>query len=92
MFRLRTITHPSVRVAVLFLLYLGILHGAYQLERRTTNRFLDHPLTRAVTVASGIVGQAILPFPVASPCSTANARPSSCAPVSRVRDAATTTT
>ena len=81
MFRLRTITHPTVRVAVLFLLYLGILHGAYQLERRTTNRFLDRPLTRAVTVASGIVGQAILPFPVASPCSTANARPSSCAPV-----------
>ena len=81
MFRLRTITRPPVHVAVLFLLYLGILHGAYQFERRRTNRFRDRPLTRAVTVASGIVGQAILPFPVANPCSTANARPSSCAPV-----------
>lgn len=59
-----TLARPSVRVALLFLLWLGMLHGVYQLERRTTNRYLEAPLTHAVTVASGYVGQVLLPFPV----------------------------
>lgn len=54
----------SLRLAVLFVLYLGVMHGVYQLERRTTDRFLERPLTHAVTVASAALGQLVLPFPV----------------------------
>ena len=55
---------PPVRVALLFLVYLGVLHGIYQFERRTTNRYLERPLTHAVTVASGYLAAVLLPFPV----------------------------
>jgi exosortase/archaeosortase family protein len=54
----------ALRVAVLFLVILGALHGLYQLERRTTDRFLDRPFTALVTLAAEGVGRAVLPFPV----------------------------
>lgn len=52
------------RVALQFVLILAGLHGLYQLERRTTDRFLDRPFTHLVTVAAAGVGQLLLPFPV----------------------------
>ena len=54
----------QARAVVLFLVLLGVFHGIYQLERRTTNRFLDRPFTRVVTTASQAVGERLLPFPV----------------------------
>lgn len=49
---------------MLLLVWLAALHGVWQLERRTTNRYLDRPLTVAVTAMSGLVADVILPFPV----------------------------
>ena len=53
----------QLRAMVLFLAILAALHGIYQLERRTTNRFLDRPITYAVTVAAQAIGEQLLPFP-----------------------------
>ena len=53
----------QVRTVALFLALLAALHGIYQLERRTTNRFLDRPVTYAVTVAAQAIAERLLPFP-----------------------------
>lgn len=55
---------PLLRIALRFLLLLGLFNGAYQVEKRLSGRILDLPYTRLVTALSAYVGEGLLPIPV----------------------------
>ena len=54
----------QLRVALAFLLLLGLFNGVYQIEKRVSGRFLDRPYTRLVTAAAAHVAGWLLPIPV----------------------------
>jgi exosortase/archaeosortase family protein len=55
---------PLFRVALTFLLLLGLFNGAYQLEKRLSGRILDLPYSGLVAAEAALVGAWILPIPV----------------------------
>lgn len=55
---------PPLRMAMTFVVLLGLMNGAYQLERRVSGRYLDAPFTGLVTSASAIAADVLMPFAV----------------------------
>ena len=58
------VREPPFRIVLTFLLLLGLLNGAYQLEKRLSGRILDLPYSGLVTAGAALVGMWTLPIPV----------------------------
>ena len=52
------------RIALTFVLLIGLFNGLYQVEKRYSGRFLDQPYTSLTASIATRVGSWILPFPV----------------------------
>lgn len=54
----------SLRIALTFLLLLGLFNGGYQLEKFLSGRVLDMPYSSLVTAGAALAGTWLLPVPV----------------------------
>lgn len=53
-----------LRIVVRFVLFLVLLNGLFYLEYKLSGKYLNDPYTHIVTLISGWIGKALLPFPV----------------------------